>query len=190
MSLRKHIRTFQLCGCELRSDIFAYACANMRFRGDGKSNIYNGNCMHHERNIHDNHKPSVAFLNPPYDVGTSGQLEFIEHALNALDEDKDGRVIAIVQMSCVTKNETDLIAVKERLLTKHHLRAVISMPDDLFYPVGVVTCIMVFDANKSNIGRKTWFGYFKDDGFIKRKHIGRIDGLNLYTILRLFLRVC
>lgn len=181
MSLRKHIRTFQLCGCELRSDIFAYACANMRFRGDGKSNIYNGNCMHHERNIHDNHKPSVAFLNPPYDVGTAGQLEFIEHALNALDEDKDGRVIAIVQMSCATKNETDLIAVKERLLTKHHLRAVISMPDDLFYPVGVVTCIMVFDANKSNIGRKTWFGYFKDDGFIKRKHIGRIDGLNLYT---------
>ena len=128
-----------------------------------------------------NHKPSVAFLNPPYDVGTAGQLEFIEHALNALDEDKDGRVIAIVQMSCATKNETDLIAVKERFLTKHHLRAVISMPDDLFYPVGVVTCIMVFDANKSNIGRKTWFGYFKDDGFIKRKHIGRIDGLNLYT---------
>lgn len=181
MGIRKHVRAFQLCGCELRSDIFAYACANMRFRGDGKSNIYNGNCFHHERSIHDNHKPSVAFLNPPYDVGTVGQLEFVEHALKSLDEDKNGRVVAIVQMSCATKNESDLIAVKDRLLSKHHLKAVISMPDDLFYPVGVVTCIMVFDANKPNIGRKTWFGYFKDDGFVKRKHIGRIDCYNIYS---------
>ena len=54
------------------------------------------------------------------------------------------------------------------------------MPDDLFYPVGVVTCIMVFEANKPNAGRKTWFGYFKDDGFEKRKHLGRIDARNKY----------
>ena len=30
------------------------------------------------------------------------------------------------------------------------------MPDDLFYPVGVVTCVMVWEANKPNAGRKTW----------------------------------
>ena len=184
MSKRQNIRKYQLCGCELRSDIFAYACANMRFRGDGKSNIYNGNCLHNERSIHDNHKPTVAFLNPPYDVGTAGQLEFIEHALNTLDERANGRVVAIVQMSCATKNESDLKVVKERLLQKHHLKAVISMPDDLFYPVGVVTCIMIFDANKPNAGRKTWFGYFKDDGFEKRKHLGRIDARNRYALLR------
>lgn len=40
--LRENIRKKQLCGCELRSDIFSYACSSMRFRGDGKSNIYNG----------------------------------------------------------------------------------------------------------------------------------------------------
>jgi type I restriction enzyme M protein len=58
------------------------------------------------------------------------------------------------------------------------------MPDDLFYPVGVVTCIMVFEANKPNKGRKTWFGYFKDDGFEKRKYIGRIDVKDRYTNLK------
>ena len=41
--------------------------------------------------------------------------------------------------------------------------------------MGVVTCILVFEANRPNKGRKTWFGYFKDDGFEKRKHQGRID---------------
>jgi len=47
-----------------------------------------------------------------------------------------------------------------------------------------VTCIMVFDANKPNAGRKTWFGYFKDDGFEKRKGLGRIDARNRYSAIR------
>ncbi len=110
----------------------------------------------------------------PYDVGTAGQMRFIEHALDVVAP-QNGTVIAIVQMSCAIKNEKELIAIKGRLLQHHHLVAVMSMPDDLFYPVGVVTCVMVFKANTPNIGRKTWFGYFKDDGFEKRKNRGRID---------------
>ena len=184
MGKREHIRKLQICGCEFRSDIFTYACSSMRFRGDGKSNIYNGDCFHYAKSIADNHKPTVAFLNPPYDVGTAGQMRFVEHALSVLDKKANGRVVAIVQMSCVTKNDKDLKAVRASILTKHHLKAVISMPDDLFYPVGVVTCIMVFEANKPNKGRKTWFGYFKDDGFEKRKHLGRIDARNRYAALR------
>lgn len=184
MGKREHIRKLQICGCEFRSDIFTYACSSMRFRGDGKSNIYNGDCFHYAKSIADNHKPTVAFLNPPYDVGTAGQMRFVEHALSVLDKKANGRVVAIVQMSCATKNDKDLKAVKASILAKHHLKAVISMPDDLFYPVGVVTCIMVFEANKPNKGRKTWFGYFKDDGFEKRKHLGRIDARNRYTSLK------
>ena len=184
MGKREHIRKLQICGCEFRSDIFTYACSSMRFRGDGKSNIYNGDCFHYAKSIADNHKPTVAFLNPPYDVGTAGQMRFVEHALSVLDKKANGRVVAIVQMSCVTKNDNVLKAVRASILAKHHLQAVISMPDDLFYPVGVVTCIMVFEANKPNKGRKTWFGYFKDDGFEKRKHLGRIDARNRYAALR------
>lgn len=182
--IREKIRKKQLCGCEIRPDIFSYACSSMRFRGDGKSNIYNGSCFNNARSIADNHKPSVSFLNPPYDVGTAGQLEFVEHSLSVLNPNAYGRIVAIVQMSCATKNEKDLLEVKKRLLSKHHLRAVISMPDDLFYPVGVVTCIMVFEANKPNVGKKTWFGYFKDDGFEKRKYVGRIDAKNRYASLK------
>lgn len=181
---REHIRKKQLCGCELRSDMFTYACSSMRFRGDGKSNLYNGSCFNNAQNIADNHKPTVAFLNPPYDVGNARQMEFVEHALDVIDERAEGRVVAIVQMSCAIKNDKDLKAVKKRILRKHHLKAVLSMPNDLFYPVGVVTCIMIFEANKSNKGKKTWFGYFKDDGFEKRKHLGRIDARNRYAEIK------
>lgn len=181
---RENIRQKQICGCELRSDMFTYACASMRFRGDGKSNIYNGSCFNNAQNIANNHSPTVAFLNPPYDVGTARQMEFIEHSLNVLEPKANGRVVAIVQMSCAIKNEKELIAVKERILARHHLKAVLSMPDDLFYPVGVVTCVMVFEANKPNEGRKSWFGYFKDDGFEKRKNLGRIDARNRYAEIK------
>jgi len=190
MEKRRHIRQKQICGVEMRPSMYAYACSNMRFRGDGKSNIYNGDCFLHTTLIKNNHKPTVAFLNPPYDVGCDGQMKFIEHALDVLDPKAEGRVVAIVQMSCAIKNDKDLKAVKKRILAKHHLKAVLSMPDDLFYPVGVVTCIMVFEANKPNAGRKTWFGYFKDDGFEKRKHLGRIDARNKYSdIKRRWLKV-
>ena len=184
ISKRKNIRQHQICGVEIRPAMYTYACSNMRFRGDGKSNLYNGDCFLHEQLIKENHKPTVAFLNPPYDVGCAGQMKFVEHALNTINPQSDGRVVAVVQMSCAIKDEKDLKAVKARILKKHHLKALLSMPDDLFYPVGVVTCIMVFEANKPNKGRKTWFGYFKDDGFEKRKHLGRIDARNRYTSIK------
>lgn len=184
IKIRRNIRQHQLCGVEMRPSMYAYACSNMRFRGDGKSNIYNGDCFLHEKLIKDNHKPTVAFLNPPYDVGCDGQMKFIEHALNTINPQADGRVVAIVQMSCAIKDEKDLKAVKARILAKHHLKALLSMPDDLFYPIGVVTCIMVFEANKPNKDRKTWFGYFKDDGYEKRKHLGRIDARDKYSTIK------
>ncbi len=169
---KNQIKSNQLIGVERRPDMFTYACSNMLFRGDGKSNIYCGDCFNLETQILQNHKPNVVFLNPPYDVGNTGQMEFIEHGLKVLES---GVVIAIVQMSCAIKNDKNLIAIKKRLLEKHHLKAIISMPDEVFAPVNVVTCIMVWEANKPNQDLETWFSYLKDDGFEKRKHKGRID---------------
>lgn len=42
-----------------------------------------------------------------------------------------------------------------------------SMPDDLFPGVGVVTCTMMFRAKQphSRAKKETWFGYWKDDGY-------------------------
>jgi len=52
-----------------------------------------------------------------------------------------------------------------------------SLPDMLFMPVGVVTCLMVFTAKipHETSNKKSWFGFWKDDGFVKTKHLGRVD---------------
>lgn len=172
---RRAIKENQLVGIERRTDMFTFACSNMMMSGDGKSHIYQGDSFAQPvidlvRSL----KPTVGFLNPPYDVGEDGQLEFIENALACLET--GGRCAAIVQMSCVTSANAKTVAVRERLLEKHTLKGVFSMPDDLFHPVGVITCIMVFDAHKPHPKNfKAFFGYFKDDGFRKTKHMGRVN---------------
>ena len=181
---KEHIRSHQLLGAEIRAEMFTFACANMMLRGDGKSNLDRADCFAPEtaewiRGL----KPTVSFLNPPYDQGTDVQLEFVEKALEAVAS-QNGTVAAIVQMSCAIKDDASTNAVRKRLLDRHTLRAVISMPDDLFYPVGVVTCIMVFEANRPNAGKKTWFGYLKNDGFVKRKNKGRIDHFSRWQTIR------
>lgn len=172
---KDNIRKNQLLGVELRPEMFTFACSNMMLRGDGKSNIDCGDCFNKETSDRiKSLKPTVSFLNPPYDHGPADQLRFIEKALEVVAP-QNGKVAAIVQMSCAIKDDTETKAVRKRLLEKHTLKAVISMPDDLFYPVGVVTCIMVFEANSPNKDKKSWFGYLKNDGFVKRKNKGRID---------------
>jgi type I restriction enzyme M protein len=172
---RRAVKENQLVGIERRTDMFTFACSNMMMSGEGKSHIYQGDSFASEviakvRSL----KPTVGVLNPPYDVGEDGQLEFIENALNCLQP--GGRCAAIVQMSCATSSNAQAVAVRERLLASHTLAGVFSMPDDLFHPIGVITCIMVFQAHKPHPQSfKTFFGYFKDDGFMKTKYMGPVN---------------
>lgn len=170
----KNIRLNQLIGTEVRTDMFAYACSNMMMRGDGKSNIYNKDCFDEAHiKLVKSLNPTVAMLNPPYSVGADGQLDFILNAMECLE--KGDRCVAIVQMSCALTKDNKVIEKHRQLLKKHSLEAVISTPDDLFYPSsGVATCIMVFRAHEIH-NKPTWFGYWKDDGFQKDKKRGRID---------------
>ena len=181
---RENIKNEQLVGVEQRPEMATYACSNMMMRGDGKSNIYLGDCFDKSLGIRDNHKPNIAFLNPPYDIDNAGQMRFIEHALDIVSP-QSGMVAAIVQMSCTINRKGEILPIKKYILEKHHLKAVFSMPNELFDPVsGVVTAVMVFQANKPNKGNKTWFGYFKDDGFEKRKDKGRTDIKNQWNEIK------
>ena len=167
----EHIKKNQLIGIEDLPNMFALACANMILRGDGKANIYKGNCFEMIDTIK-TCKCTVGLLNPPYSQ-KGEDLHELEFVLNCLDSlEKNSTCIAIVPISCVTIPSTQ----KEKLLQNHTLESVMSMPEDLFYPVGAVTCIMVFKAKvPHNSEKNTWFGYWKNDGFVKRKHEGRVD---------------
>src|SRR5450756_1221196 len=77
--------------------------------------------------------------------------------------------------------------VERRILDGHTLEAVMSMPIELFHnsKTTVVTCIMVFTAKQPHpTGKKTWFGYWRDDGYVKTKHRGRIDAFDRWTTIR------
>ncbi len=61
------------------------------------------------------------------------------------------------------------------------------MPDELFNnsKVSTNTCIMVFGAHIPHPSKKeTFFGYFKDDGFYKRKTKGRFDYANQWNAIK------
>lgn len=168
------IKREQIVGVEERSDMFTYACSNMMMRGDGKSNIYMGDSLSQTtKNKVTKHKPTIGFLNPPYSTSIS-ELEFVYQNLECLE--KNGTCIAIIPMSCMSADSGLDYEWKKKLLQKHTLEAVFSMPVELFYPTGTVTVITVFKAHVPHQeDYETYFGYCRDDGFIKVKNLGRVD---------------
>jgi len=171
---KESIDDTQLIGVEERSDMFTYACSNMIMRGDGKSNIYHADSLTSEvRNMVRKFKPTVGFLNPPYSTGVS-ELEFVYSNLDCLQA---GVCVAIVPLNCVTDQTGKDYDWKKKLLEKHTLDAVFSMPNELFNPSSsTVTAIIILKANVPHPkDYETYFGYWKDDGFIKVKHLGRVD---------------
>jgi hypothetical protein len=90
-------------------------------------------------------------------------------------------------MSCALAQKGARLRLKEELLLKHTLKAVFSMPNELFTnsKVGVISCVMVFEAKIPHPERlKTFFGYFKNDGFYKRKTKGRFDYDNKWSVIK------
>lgn len=171
---RENIKKYGLIGVEQQPNMFALAASNMILRGDGKANLHQGSCFDDAiiRAVKA-HKCDVGMLNPPFSQGDADfhELYFVKQMLDCLEKGATG--IAITPMSCAIAPH----AARIELLKNHTLEAVMSMPDDLFSPVATVTCIMVFTAKipHTTSNKKTWFGYWKDDGFFKTKHRGRID---------------
>lgn len=180
---KEKIKKEGLIGVENQPQMYALAASNMILRGDGKANLHQGSCFDEAITKEvKKHKCTVGVLNPPYSQSDEDlhELVFVKHMLDCLD--KNGIGIAIVPMSCAISPHPK----REELLKFHTLDAVMSMPTDLFYPVGTVPCIMVFKAHipHETSNKKTWFGYWKDDGFIKTKHKGRIDQYNKWEAIR------
>ena len=179
----ENIKKEHLVGIEYQDHIFTLAVSNMIIHGDGKTNIIKGDCFKKINEV-SKFKPTVGLLNPPYnDVTGIDELVFIENNLSAIEN--NGVVVAIVPMRCALYQDGQGAIIKQKLLEKHTLEAVMSMPTELFYPVGVVTCVMVFRSHvpHATSNRKTWFGYWKNDGFIKAKHRGRIDANEQWQII-------
>lgn len=139
-------------------------------------------------------KPTVILMNPPYNASkaqVSGAnfskyysekavtdplkgIGFVEEVANAAGT---GKLVVLLPQQCAIGNTENILNCKERILKNHTLDAVFTMPNDLFYPgASAVVCCMVFELGKPHSPYKeTFLGYYKDDGFEKRKYLGRVD---------------
>jgi type I restriction-modification system DNA methylase subunit len=176
----QNIKQKQLIGVEFSDKIFPLVCSNMFIHQDGKTNIFHGSCFDAE--IQAQIKilnPTVGLLNPPYknDKKTdTDEYDFILANLACLQQ--GARCVAIVPMQEALATSGKILECKKKVLREHTLEAVFSMPDELFFnsKVSVVSCVMVFTAKRPHpTDKEVYFGYYKEDGFVKRKRRGRID---------------
>lgn len=176
---QKAIRTNQLIGIEQQSMMFALCVSNMILRGDGKSNLHRGDCFDPKLQQQiitarqGMSRPNKGLINPPYSQKGEEQheLDFVKAMMDMLAPGGVG--VAVVPMSCALAPHP----ARVRLLESHSLVAAMSLPGELFYPVGTTTTALVLRAHAPHetTNAPTWFGYWRDDGFIKMKHLGRID---------------
>ncbi len=70
---------------------------------------------------------------------------------------------------------------KSSILENNTLEAVFTLPNEIFYPgASASACCMVFTLGEPHIKadgtvKETFFGYFKEDGFKKKKNLGRVE---------------
>ncbi len=177
--LETRIKSSQLFGLEMQPNIYPLAVSNMYIHQDGKSNVELGDCFSETLiDTMKRHRPTIGLLNPPYKSEPSDveELEFVLNNLSCLQH--GGICVAILPLNAVLVTDGEIRTLKERLLENHTLEAVLSMPNELFVnsKVNVVTCVMVLTAHRPHPPNKeVFFGYFKDDGFVKRRHRGRYD---------------
>lgn len=186
--LRRDIREHRLIGVEDQPHMFALAVSNMILRGDGKANLYRSSSfdpvttevlqMPNKRHA----RPTVGLINPPFSQKGEGlhELDFVANLLNILAP--GGRAVVVLPMSCAIESHP----AKAQILANHTLVAAMSLPNDLFSPVGVVTIALVFEAHRPHAAtpRKTWLAMWKNDGFVKMKHKGRVDAYGRWQQIR------
>ncbi len=180
----KHIKQKQLLGFEKSNTMYSLAISNMLFRGDGKSKIFNIDFFSDEATIIlKTINPTIGFINPPYGGRdnkanpTKKEIQFLEKMLDNVS--RYGVIIS--PLSTYFKDEV----IRKRILSKHTLKYVINMPNELFAPnASTHTAIAVFETNLPHDNKKVIFYDLNDDGFVLSKNKGRTDVFNKWTTIK------
>lgn len=166
----------------------------MLIHGDGNSNVVQDSMFNRGKWIKDNNI-NIVLMNPPYNAtkkfcdpeytktwdskkkeDPSKGFHFVEWVARHVSS--DCKMAVLLPAQAAIGNSGDVKKYKKKMLDNYTLEAVFSLPGEMFYPgASAVACCMVFDLSqkheKSN--KDTFFGYFRDDKFIKRKGLGRVE---------------
>jgi len=190
---RDEVKKQSIFGIEYEEKAFGLATTNMLIHGDGNSNIRQGNCFDMHSFIKDANA-NVILMNPPYNAqrkhcdkdyvknwakkvmqDPSKGLHYVQYIADTV---KNGKLAVLLPMACALGNTGDIKSFKEKMLQEHTLNAVFSLPADVFHPGAAASvCCMIFDLGQRHekANQETFFGYFRNDGFIKKKYLGRVE---------------
>ena len=191
---REKVKKEQIYGIEYEEGAFGLSSTNMLIHGDGNSNVVQDSMFKRGNWIREN-EINIVLMNPPYNAtrkccdpnyvkkwnsntkeDPSKGLHYVEWVSRHVSS--NCKIAVLLPMQAAIGNSDEIKKFKKKMLEVATLDAVFSLPDEMFYPgASAVACCMVFDmAQKHSIAdRETFFGYYKDDKFIKRKGLGRVE---------------
>lgn len=191
---RDNVKKNQIFGIEYEDGAFGLSSTNMLIHGDGNSNVVQASMFDRaewiqEKNI------NVVLMNPPYNAtkkfcdpqytrtwdskkkeDPSKGFHFVEWVARHMPS--TCKIAVLLPMQAAIGNSGDVKKFKKKMLDNYTLDAVFSLPNEMFYPgASAIACCMIFDLSQKHerANRDTFFGYFKDDKFIKRKGLGRVE---------------
>ena len=192
------VKKHQIFGIEFDENIYGLATTNMLIHSDGNSNIRQGSCFALTDWIKEA-KPNVILMNPPYNgqrihlpksyVDTwakdkkedpSKGLYFVKYIADTLNSiNHPAKLAVLLPVSCAIGTSGEIARLKREILEENTLDAVFTLPNEIFYPgASASACCMIFKiGTKHNdvSNPDTFFGYCKDDGFKKKKNLGRVE---------------
>lgn len=190
---RDQVKREQIFGIEFEETAFGLSTTNMLIHGDGNSNVKQGSCFA-EKQFIEEAKINVVLMNPPYNAQRKYcNPGYVKNWSEKTKEDpsqgfhyvyfvasvvKTGKLAVLLPMQCAIGSSKEVTAFKEKMLQEHTLDAVFSLPSDVFHPgANASACCMVFNlgVRHEKSVQDTFFGYFKDDGFVKKKNFGRVE---------------
>ena len=140
-------------GIDQDTPVVTLAIVNMIFRGDGKNNITEGNCLHKHiaksngcgeySNIpatSDEEKiVTKVLMNPPFPTskGQNKEYDFVDSALLQMQD--HGLLFSVLPYPTLVKAGRYRTWRRDKLLRENTLLSVVTLPPDLFYPVGTHT---------------------------------------------------
>ena len=155
-----------LYGFDTNPTIWALATLNMFFRGDGKSHIENKSCLEPESKAAVEDKFQKAFLNPPFSQDDEPEREFIDASMDALEP--EGLIAVVVKAGIFADDENK--NWRREFTRNHAVLAMISLPEDLFYPTAAPTSILIARAHiQQSSEDKVLMARVDNDGYEKLK---------------------
>lgn len=201
---QENVKKHQIFGIEFDENVYGLATTNMLIHSDGNSNIVKGSCFALADWIKDA-KPNVILMNPPYNgqrihlpasyvnawkkdkkEDPSKGLYFVKYLADTLNSiNHQAKLAVLLPVACAIGTSGEIARLKRKILEENTLDAVFTLPNEIFYPgASASACCMVFKIGIKHTdisNPDTFFGYCKDDGFKKKKNLGRVEQIDSAT---------